>query len=115
MNPTTQPKVTTYKTALILSEIRNILGNLANTCEYMSHGSASIEPLDSSGVFGVMSYAAYVAYEELAAYEEDFIKACGFELPLTGKGYSANEERDMVIGHPNVHEKVHMRCKNDSN
>ena len=61
----TQPKVTTYKTALILSDTRGLLGDFASACKYLSHGSASIEPLDSSGVFGVLSYAAYAAYDEL--------------------------------------------------
>ena len=82
-----QPKVSTYKTALVLNDTLALLRDIASACDYL--GKTNNRPLDVNGLFGVLSYAASAAFDKLADYEEKFTKACGLEFPLTVEGHKA--------------------------
>ena len=96
-----EPEITTLNTVFMMNETTLLLSNMASACEFLSNVvAASDEKLstNTSGVFGVLSYAAEAAHERQSRYEDAFMIACGFTKPVTGN--IANQQKDTVIPFP---------------
>jgi len=96
-----EPKITTLSTIYVMNETTLLLGNMASACDFISRNisevSDNVPAANTSGIFGVLSYAAEAAHEKQSEYESEFMTVCGFTYPVFS---TANQKNETVIPFP---------------
>jgi hypothetical protein len=92
--------ITALKTAMVLIEMTELIGDINAACEYMKYATDPSFHREHNicrlkAVFGIISYAVNAAYDKHLDYCNDFSDAFGFDTSFLDT--EGNAQRDVTF------------------